>query len=110
MHFPFVDAAYVFDADGKEDWHNDGDVLQVLQLNLARAEEARRKSDSLLACNSYFQLAAFFEAAGDKPTASWFYAAALRAVEATEANYAKKAEIHAQIALLAESQGLWKSS
>lgn len=89
----------------KPEWNDDNDILHVLQLNLARAEESRRKNDFLLACNSYNQLAAFFESAGDKETAAMFYEYCLKSIIATPSNFGKKAEIYAQIGLLAEHRG-----
>ena len=111
-------------ADSKPDWHDDSDVLHVLQLNLARAEESRRKGDPLLACNSYNQLAAFFESAGDRfarrarvilahvgsETAAHFYQRCLASIIGTKANFSKKAEIYAQIGLLAEHRGACPSN
>jgi hypothetical protein len=92
-------------AENHSDWSDDNDILHVLQLNLARAEESRRKHDAMLACNSYNQLAAFFESAGDKDTASFFYGRCLDSIINTDENYQKKSEIYCQVGLLAERKG-----
>ena len=86
-------------------WHNEVDVLRLLQLNLARAEEARRKGDALLTCNSYNQLAAYFESKGDRDTAFHFYNMCIEALNSAPGNIGKKAETYGQIGLLAEMRG-----
>ena len=86
-------------------WHNDVDILRLLQLNLARAEEARRKGDALLTCNSYNQLAAYFESKGDRDTAFHFYNMCIEALNSAPGNIGKKAETYGQIGLLAEMRG-----
>jgi hypothetical protein len=90
------------------EWHNDADKLYILQINLARAEDATRKDDFLTACNSYNQLGAYFETTGDLDIAQQFYMSAYKSVSKTADNFAKRVELCCQLGLLSERQGIWK--